>query len=443
MSVSEDPPIIPTLAVSEKEDYRRLWKPGFLLAILAIALIAIAFTAFFMSLYGYLDRVIWLENDFVLSNKWTIPAWVLIFSLLVGLCQKYLHAPNEIHGSFVESLKEGRTGSDYRTFPGAFLSSICSLLSGASIGPEGTIATMVGQIAIWIRTKVRIVRDSHDTHLGFDMAALASAFNGIVGSPVFTGVLATELQIGEKNAFRFLIWNLVAGLVGYFFYLSLGLTSFAAMLPFPPLEDLSLVMVVWATALGVVGSLLAIFTGLCLKGAGGVMEKRFGGRVMLRTVATGIVIAVVCYFLPELLFSGEAQIHAIIQNPAAFGIGMLLLLAILKLVLLALSFKGGFLGGPVFPILFASTMVGLALSLAFPGVPVGIFVLCIEAAAIAFALGAPLTAILLVVVVSTPSPSLTALVVTSAVTALVLGALLKPIMERRTQNGAAPTSGPA
>jgi len=432
MPDNEDPPIIPALVESEKEDYQRLWKPGFLLAIFAIALIAIVFTAFFMTLYGYLDKVIWLENDFVLSNRWTIPAGVLIFSFLVGLCQKYLHAPNEIHGSFIESMmKEGRTGSDYRTFPGAFLSSICSLLSGASIGPEGTIATMVGQIAIWIRTKVRIVRDSHDTHLGFDMAALASAFNGIVGSPVFTGVLATELQIGEKNAFRFLIWNLVAGLVGYFFYLSLGLTSFAALLPFPPLEDLSLVMGVCAIALGVVGSLLAIFTGLCLKAAGEVMEKRFGEKVVLRTVAAGIVIAVVCYFLPELLFSGEAQIHAIIQNPAALGIGMLLLLAILKLVLLALSFKGGFLGGPVFPILFASTMVGLALSLAFPGVPVGIFVLCIEAATIAFALGAPLTAILLIIVLSNPSPYLAALVVTSAVTALVFGALIKPVMERR------------
>jgi len=159
--------------------------------------------------------------------------------------------------------------------------------------------------------------------------------------------------------------------------------------------------------------------------------QRSRHRVRGWTVAAGIVIAVVCYFLPELLFSGEAQIHAIIQDPAAFGIGMLLLLAILKLVLLALSFKGGFLGGPVFPILFASTMVGLALSLAVPGIPVGIFVLCIEAAAIAFALGAPLTAILLVVVVSTPSPSLTALVVTSAVTALVFGALIKPVMERR------------
>jgi H+/Cl- antiporter ClcA len=122
---------------------------------------------------------------------------------------------------------------------------------------------------------------------------------------------------------------------------------------------------------------------------------------------------------------------------------MLLLLAILKIMLLALSFKGGFLGGPVFPILFASTMVGLALSLAFPGMPVGIFVLCIEAATIAFALGAPLTAILLILVLSSPSPYLAALIVTSVVTALVLGALLKPVLERRTREKPAPEARPA
>lgn len=438
MSDREDPPAIPVPVELETCDAQPLlWKPGFLIAILIIALIAIAFTAFFMKLYGFLLGALWLENDFILSHRWAIPAGVLIFSLLVGLCQKYLHAPNETHGSLVESMKQGGTGSDYRTFPGAFLSSLCSLLSGASIGPEGVLATMVTQIAVFIRTKMRIVRDSRDTHLGFDVAALASAFNGVIGSPVFTGIFATELQIGEKNAFRFLIWNLVAGLVGYFFYISLGLTSFAAMLTFPPVEELSIIMVACAIALGLVGILLALFTGLCMRGLGSVMEKSFGERVVQKTVAAGIVIAIVCYFLPALLFSGQAQIHAIMKDPAALGIGMLLLFAILKIVLLALSFKSGFIGGPLFPLLFASTMIGLALSLAFPGIPVGLFVLCIEAAAIAFALGAPLTAILIVVVVSNPSPSLTALVVTSAVTALVLGTLVKPVMERRARKGAA------
>ena len=115
--------------------------------IIFIALIAIAFTAAFMSLYGVLNNAIWFENEFVQAHRWTIPVGVMAFSLLVGLCRKYLHAPTVINGSFVESLKGEGKKTDYRTFPGAFLSSLFSLLSGASIGPEGTIAVLVGDIA--------------------------------------------------------------------------------------------------------------------------------------------------------------------------------------------------------------------------------------------------------------------------------------------------------
>jgi H+/Cl- antiporter ClcA len=78
-------------------------------------------------------------------------------------------------------------------------------------------------------------------------------------------------------------------------------------------------------------------------------------------------------------------------------------------------------------------MVGLALSLLFPSVPVAIFVLCIEAAAFALAMGAPLTAILLVLVVSNPGSAMMVLVVTSATTALILGSLLTQARTRRAQ----------
>jgi H+/Cl- antiporter ClcA len=129
-----------------------------------------------------------------------------------------------------------------------------------------------------------------------------------------------------------------------------------------------------------------------------------------------------------LLFSGEGQIRGILADPARFGVGMLLFMAILKILLLALSFKSGYLGGPIFPVIFSSTLVGLALNLLFPGIPVSIFVLCIEVAAIALALGAPLTAILLVVVVGTADQNMIVLLVISAVTAMLLGAAAK---ERR------------
>ena len=430
----------PPESVAETEQ-ALLWRPGFLAAIIGIALIAIAFTAGFMELYTWLINAIWY-NDFVMANRWTIPVGVLIFSLLVGLCEKYLHAPNVIHGGFVDALKSGNLETNYRVFPGAFLSSLFSLLSGACIGPEGTITILVGQVSAWVRDRFRVAQESTELHLGFDVAALASAFNGIIGNPFFTGVMATEYQIGRKNAATFLLWNMVAGIVGYLFYLAVGLPSFSSMIPYPPVESLTWWMVLYAVILAGVGTLVALFTGICMRGIERVMDKTFGDRVIQRVMAAGVIIAVVGYFLPALLFSGEMQIHLILENPAAIGAAMLFLYAVLKILLFALSFKSGYIGGPIFPILFSCTMLGLSLSLLFPSVPVAIFVLCIEAAAFALAMGAPLTAIILVLVVSNPGSAMMVLVVISATTALVIGALLPQLRARRTRKQDTPVAEP-
>jgi H+/Cl- antiporter ClcA len=444
MPGQEDSPGAPVPPEPQIEDNQPFqWRATFFVAIIGIALIAIAFTAGFMALYVYLSKVIWFENDFVLSNRWTIPVLVLFFSLLVGLCQKYLHAPTVIHGGFVENMKEQKLVTDYRVFPGAFLSSIITLISGASVGPEGTLNILVPQISAWFRDKFRIERGSSSNQLGFDMAALSSAYNGIVGNPLFTGILATEYRIGRKGASTFLLWNLLAGIIGYVFYIIIGFPSFSSLILFPPVEELSLVMILYAILLGGVGTLIALFSGFCMKGIGRVMETVFGDRIVQRTLAAGVIFAVIGYFLPALLFSGETQIFTILKDPAGVGVAMLLLYAVMKIPLLALSYKSGFIGGPIFPVLFSCTMLGLALSLVFPSVPVAIFVMCIEAAAFALALGVPLTAIILIIVMSNPSPELIVLIVISATTGLVLGALLEQMKARRTQNQATPVAGSA
>src|SRR5262245_51724386 len=82
-----------------------------------MALIAIAFAAFFLGASGALNRTIW-QSDFVVANRWTIPALVLLFSLLVGLLQKYLSAPTVIEGGFAEMMKGDAPETDSRAFPG-------------------------------------------------------------------------------------------------------------------------------------------------------------------------------------------------------------------------------------------------------------------------------------------------------------------------------------
>jgi H+/Cl- antiporter ClcA len=394
--------------------------------IIGIALVAIIFTALFLGLHSVLSGAIWPANFFA-TRRWTIPLGVLVFSLVVGLAQKYLRAPTVINGGVVEAFK-GESNPDYTTFPGTLLSAFASLLSGASVGPEAPIGILVGEITVWIRNKLNI---SRETAHGFDIAALASAYNGIIGSPLFTGVLATELGNGGANALAFLAWNLLAGVIGYFFFALFKLPVFARYISFTPVNQLTVAYVLYAIILGLVGVLVALFIALTFRVFATIIARVFRDRVVLRALAAGVVISIVVYFIPAVMFAGESQIFPMIANPAAYGVLALLGLGILKLLLLALSVKSGFLGGPTFPILFSCTMFGLALSLLFPGVPISIFVLCIEAAALTMALGAPLTAILLVVVIGTADPNEVALLVLSSVVALSVGGAVKRLMAQR------------
>jgi H+/Cl- antiporter ClcA len=409
--------------------------PRFYMVIL-FGLVSIVFTAVWLGIYEFLNKAIW-SNGFVTSNTWTIPVGVLFFSLLVGLAQKYLRAPTVIDGGAAESMKGEVKEPDYTTFPGALLSSYFSLLSGASVGPEGPLGILIQDIATWMGEKLKVAREHR---VGLTVASMASAYNGIIGSPLFTAALSTEFQVGGKElGFAFLAWNLLAGVIGYFFFTLLKLPVFAQYLPFQPISTLTFPDAIYAILLGLVGTLLTLFVAVSFQVFGKVMG-RFGDRVVLRTLVAGVVIAIVVYFVPQVMFAGETQIFPMIKNPAQFGVWLLLLFALLKILLLALSFKGGFLGGPTFPTLFSATMVAMALSLLFPAIPVAILVLCIESAAVALLLNAPLTAILLVAVVGTADPFMIALMCLSTTTAMFVGLSVKRVMARRAAGKAAPTA---
>ena len=408
--------------------------------ILFIALVAIFFTIPFLEIWIYLTNLVWY-NDFVISNRWIVPVLVVLFSVLVGLCVKYLKAETALHGSISESVESGAVESEYQRFPGSLASAYLSLISGASVGPEGALGALIREIASWFQKLFKI--KSKEESLALSVAALASAYNGIIGQPLFTSVFAVELVPNHKNALQMMAWTLMAGVIGFLIYTGLGFTAFLGQVPMPALEGKELIYIVEAFMLGVLGCLLALFLGSCFKYFGKIMAH-FDERVVLRIFLASLVIAAVAYFLPELMFSGEDQIHDVLSDPAKYGVAMLLLFGVLKLVLLALSFKSGYLGGPIFPVLFGCTMIGLALNMAFPSVPLIIAVLCLEAAMISLLLGAPLSAILLVTIVAETgqiTPYLLALVVVATVTSMLFGAALKRFMARRTGQVSKP--GPA
>ncbi|MFN8497189.1 MAG: chloride channel protein [Anaerolineae bacterium] len=395
-----------------------------LIQVIIIALVVGLFAVVFLLAYSQLNTLIW-SNSFVVANRWMIPVGAVFFSLLVGLTQKYMRAPNVIRGGSVEALQEGDfTG--YKTFWGTLLSSFFSLFSGASVGPEGPIGFLAIDIAEWIGVRLKLGKEDL---VAASLAGMSSAYNGIVGNPIFATLFATEAMAG-RGGFRLLASNLAAGAIGFLLFALLKVPPFAGFLEVGEPSGLTVGYAVWAIGLGVLGAILAAYIGIAFQVFGKIMG-RFGDRVIERALVAGVIIGAVCYFVPDLMFSGESSIHTIMANPAQVGIGMLLLMALLKPLLLALSFKSGYLGGPIFPSLFTAVMVALALSLVFPGVPLSILVTCLEVGVVTLILKAPLTSILLVGVISQVGPDLLGLITLAAVTAMIMGQVVQVVRSRR------------
>ena len=131
------------------------------------------------------------------------------------------------------------------------------------------------------------------------------------------------------------------------------------------------------------------------------------------------------------LFSGESQIKTVSADPAAYGVAVLLAMALVKLALLAVAFKGGFLGGPTFPAIFASTCVALAIGLVFPGLRGDVLIGGVMAGFLMVLFKAPLMVILLTSVMLQATPELIALIVLAVSTVMVVQPTVMAVIARR------------
>lgn len=147
-------------------------------------------------------------------------------SLLVGLVQKYLHAANMIERGADEALK-AEDVTTYKTFWGTLLSYFFSLFSGASVGPEDALGFLSVQVSQWLAAKLKFTREGA---LSVALAGMSSAYNGVVGEPVFAALLASEVSGGGKGGFAFIGTNLAAGAVGFLVFALLGIPAFAGIL---------------------------------------------------------------------------------------------------------------------------------------------------------------------------------------------------------------------
>ncbi len=383
--------------------------------VVVVAVIGAASVLVWLTFYETVNRLLW-ENDFVSSNPWMFPVICLPFCLVVGLLVKYRRAPTSLDESILDSMSGDTSGIDWRTLPIAVVMPLVSLFSGAVLGPEGGIGGISSRLAMLYSEKVGIPIEQR-SRLVF--STLASAFNGLVANPLFTGVLGTEMIKDPQVRSQNLPANLVGGSIGFLIFFaagSTGLENYLHLTSTQALEPIDLVLVV---LFGLLGLVLAIITGLFFRLAARSLGA-FADRPVERALIAGVVFSVVGVVAPILLFSGETQIQTVVADPAKYGAPVLVAMAFVKLALLAVAFKSGFLGGPTFPSIFATTCVALALSLLLPGVRSDVIIGGVMAGFLVVLFKAPFMVILLTAVMLQATPELTALIVLAVAAVLIV-----------------------
>lgn len=323
-----------------------------------------------------------------------INIWPLVLltsaGILIGLLIKFF---GQHEGLGVAQREYAQTGRlNYKNLPNIMLQAFITLWSGAAVGPEAPLVALTGGVGSFISDRLKLQRSDIEVLVYSSMAA---AFAGFFGSPILGAIGGIEyMLIRELNLSRHLIPGLLASAVGYGVYSLILQTSYLGIYSFPDYPSLELGDLWWALLVGLIAGVIGIMYKLIF-GIVNLVFTRLNKRPVVYAIIGGVVIGLIGTFLPLTLYSGQDQLLQIIHNPAAYGIGILLLLLLAKTVMTSTSFTTGFVAGPVFPLLFIGGTLGLAISKILTFVPEGVAVTAGMAGVACAVFPLPVTIILL------------------------------------------------
>ena len=401
-------------------------KPGPYIKLMALVvvlgLISALVTFAFMALVHQGTSLVWEQIAQALGidpRLFTVLVCTL-GGLLVGLLVKLFGDHNAIFADLM--IEFGKTGRfDYRSAPGIVITAFISLISGASLGPEAPLADACGGIGTLVSDRLKL-NEQETRAMGY--SGVSGMLASFITEPFSGALLGLELAQGRTSGMQTYFWvlfpSLLASAVATVVFVLLSGTFFETLYKFPDyipvLKDL-----IYAAPLGLIGGIVGLLFMLSLRWLQRLFQP-MKGHVVLRGLIGGLGMGLIGAILPLTLFSGENETADLIAHAAEIGVLMLILLGFVKLFATSLLLATGWKGGYIFPILFASVALGMAVNLLFPSIPVAVTVAATMAGALVAAMKAPLFAALFTMVLvqkETAAVIAVAVVVSALLTALL------------------------
>jgi H+/Cl- antiporter ClcA len=390
--------------------------------VICLGLISALVTFAFMALVNQGTYLLWTEVAQAMGVDQRIFTILVctIGGLLVGLLVKVF---GDHSGIFADLMLEfGKTGRfNYRHAPGIVITAFVSLISGASLGPEAPLADASGGIGTWISDRLKLNEQETRTMGYSGVSGMLAAF---ITEPFSGALLGLESAQGGTSGRQVYFWvlfpSLLASAVSTTVFVLLSGHFFATLYQFPAYSP-RLVDMLFAAPLALIGGVVGLLFFLSLRRLQQLFQV-MKGHVVLRGLIGGLGMGIIGALLPLTRFSGEEGTADLITHAVEIGVLMLIVLGIAKLFATTLLLATGWKGGYIFPILFASVALGLAVNLLFPAIPIAVTVAATMAGALVASLKAPLFAALftMVLVQKETAPVIAVAVVVSALLTALL-----------------------
>lgn len=228
------------------------------------------------------------------------------------------------------------------------------------------------------------------------------AYGGLLTSPFAALLMPLELAHQQMPSYYgTLIIAAIAGVLGFSLFFAVGGEAFASVLRILDLPAYSLRLwhLILVVALGVLGAVLGLIFGLLLRSLK-KLTTPLNSRPIIRGTAGGFLLGLLGMALPLTLFLGTAGLETVTEQGAQLGLALVIVLVFAKMLATAGAFSAGFIGGPIFPLLFVGGTAGTAVNLLFPEIPLALALACLMAAVPGSLLPVPLALAAIVLLIT-------------------------------------------
>lgn len=337
-------------------------------------------------------------------GHWTIALIPLLGGVLVGLLRWRMQDFGPGLAKLMEVVQGSRDVLLLNPVTKMVAASI-SLGSGASLGPEGPSVEIGAYFSLLLGQALKVSQERRRLLLSAGAAAgLAAGFNAPIAGVFFALEVISRTTFAASTASVLLLSAVVSAWIA-----QIGLGSQPAF-ALPAYEVRSLMELPLYLGLGLLASVVSLLYVRSLK----FSQRCFQGEIAglhwianipqpLHPVIAGLCLGIVALWLPQILGVGYETVESMLQD-VQFPLHLVIALLVVKLLMTALSFGSGFVGGVFAPALFLGASLGSVyskvLAIALPMLhdymaSPPAYAMVGMAAVLAASVRAPLTAILL------------------------------------------------